>query len=231
MLVAQHGGRLHRQAGLARPARADQRHEPARADRLAQLRQLGVAADEAAQPLPQVARRSPAQRPSRSPRTERGPRRWPRRAPGPGPGCGPGVLARPGRGRCPARRPGGHGLRRRRAGPRPGVRPVQGQDEQLPQALAQRVFPAQRLQLADELPVPPQHQVRAGAGLDRHQGQLVQMRPFGVSEAGIGELGQRLPPPQRRAPRPASLTPIASSPSSTSCRPLPTSCSKRTTST
>ena len=55
VLGAQGGGRLHRQAGLARPARAGQRHEPAGADRLAQLFQLGVAADEAAQPLPQIA--------------------------------------------------------------------------------------------------------------------------------------------------------------------------------
>ena len=41
-----------------------------------------------------------------------------------------------------------------------------------------------------------QHQVSSGPGLDRHQGQLVQMRPLGVSEAGVGELGQRLAPPQ-----------------------------------
>jgi len=55
VLLAQRGGRLHREAGLARPARAGQRDEPARANRLAQLGQLGVAADKAAQPFPQVA--------------------------------------------------------------------------------------------------------------------------------------------------------------------------------
>ena len=41
-----------------------------------------------------------------------------------------------------------------------------------------------------------EHQIRPDPGLDRHQGQLVQMRPFGIGEAGIGELGQRLAPPQ-----------------------------------
>ncbi len=41
-----------------------------------------------------------------------------------------------------------------------------------------------------------QHKVCFGTGLDRHQGQLVEMRPLGVSEAGIGELRKRLPAPQ-----------------------------------
>ena len=58
--------------------------------------------------------------------------------------------------------------------------PVQGQDEQFPQALAQRVFPAQRLQFAGQFPVPPQAQVGAGPGFGRHQGQLVQPGPFGI---------------------------------------------------
>ena len=74
--------------------------------------------------------------------------------------------------------------------------PVEREDEQFPQALAQRVLAALRLQLAGELPVAAQHQVRSGAGFDRHQGQLVQLRPFGVGEAGVGEFGQRLAPPQ-----------------------------------
>ena len=60
------------------------------------------------------------------------------------------------------------------------------------------MFAAQSLQFPDELSVEPQLQIRSGAGLDRHQGQLVQMRPFDVREAGVGELGQRLPPPQRQ---------------------------------
>jgi len=54
VVFAQGGGRLHRQAGLARAARAGQRDEPAGADRRTQLSQLGVAADEAAQPGAQV---------------------------------------------------------------------------------------------------------------------------------------------------------------------------------
>ena len=41
-----------------------------------------------------------------------------------------------------------------------------------------------------------QHQVGFGAGLDRHQGQVVQVRPFGISEARIRELTERLSPPQ-----------------------------------
>ena len=63
VLGAQGGGSLHRQAGLARPARAGQCHEPAGADRLAHLFQLGAAADETAQPLPQIARPPPVPRP------------------------------------------------------------------------------------------------------------------------------------------------------------------------
>ena len=54
------------------------------------------------------------------------------------------------------------------------------------------MFPAQRLQFAGELAVAPQSQVGSGPGFDRHQGQLVQMRPFGIKKARIGELGQRL---------------------------------------
>jgi hypothetical protein len=54
VLFTHGGGRLDRQAGLARAARAGQRDEPAGADRLTQLGQLGVAADEAAQPGAQV---------------------------------------------------------------------------------------------------------------------------------------------------------------------------------
>ena len=60
------------------------------------------------------------------------------------------------------------------------------------------MLPALRLQLAGELAVAAQHQVRSGPGFDRHQGQLVQLRPFGLGEAGIGELGQRLAPPQAK---------------------------------
>ena len=37
VLFAQCGGRLYRQPGLAHPTGTDQRHQPARADRLAQL--------------------------------------------------------------------------------------------------------------------------------------------------------------------------------------------------
>ena len=59
---------------------------------------------------------------------------------------------------------------------------VQGEDEQLPQALAERVFPAQRLQFACELTMAPQGQVGSGPGFDRHQGQLVQPRPFGIKK-------------------------------------------------
>ena len=45
---------------------------------------------------------------------------------------------------------------------------VEGDDEQLPQALAKWVFPAERLQLADDLPVAAQGQVRSDPGLERH---------------------------------------------------------------
>ena len=58
------------------------------------------------------------------------------------------------------------------------------------------MFPAQRLQFACEFPVTAQRQVGFGPGLDRHQGQLGEMRSFGISEAGVRELGERLPPSQ-----------------------------------
>ena len=58
------------------------------------------------------------------------------------------------------------------------------------------MFPAQRLQFACELTVAPQSQVGSGPGFDRHQGQLVQMRPFGIKKACLSELGQRLAAPQ-----------------------------------
>ena len=56
VLLAQCGGQLYRQSGLAHPTGTDQRHQPARADRLAQLLEFRCATDEAAQSLPQVAR-------------------------------------------------------------------------------------------------------------------------------------------------------------------------------
>ena len=43
-----------------------------------------------------------------------------------------------------------------------------------------------------------EHQVGFGPGFDRHEGQLVQLRPLGLGEAGVGELGQRLAPPQAK---------------------------------
>ena len=55
VLFAEGGSDLHRQSGLADPAGTDQRHQPAGAHRLAQLLELGLAADEGAQLLPQVA--------------------------------------------------------------------------------------------------------------------------------------------------------------------------------
>ena len=70
------------------------------------------------------------------------------------------------------------------------------EDEQLPQALAERVFPAQRPQFACQLTEAPQAQVSSGPGFDRHQGQLVQMGPFGSKKTCMSELGQRLAAPQ-----------------------------------
>ena len=84
---------------------------------------------------------------------------------------------------------GGQGL-----GLAPG--PVQGQDEQLPEPLAQRVRPAPGFQFGGELAVAAQRQVGSGPGLDRRQVQLVQPRPFGIKKARISEVGQRLAAPQ-----------------------------------
>jgi hypothetical protein len=40
--------------------------------------------------------------------------------------------------------------------------------------------------------VTAQRQVGFGAGLGRHRGQVVQVRPLGISEARIGELTERI---------------------------------------
>ena len=54
----------------------------------------------------------------------------------------------------------------------------------------------QRLQFAHQLVVSAQHQIRFDPGLDRHKGKLGEMRSFGISETGVRELGERLPPSQ-----------------------------------
>ena len=74
--------------------------------------------------------------------------------------------------------------------------PVQGENKQFPQVLAQRVLAAQRLQFVDELAVAAQRKVGFGPGLEGHQGQLLEMCSFSVREVGVGKLGQWLPPPQ-----------------------------------
>ena len=53
------------------------------------------------------------------------------------------------------------------------------------------MVPAQRFQLAYQLVVLAESQVRFDSVLRRHQGQLVEMGPFGVGKTGVGELGQR----------------------------------------
>ena len=155
------------------------------------LFQLGVPADETAQPLPQIAGCRRRGRPDRS-RAGCGERRILGQYPGLQFAQGrPGVDAQ-----LADQAIADFGVGAQGVGLPPG--PVEREDEQLPQPLAQRVLPAVRLQLAGELPVAAQHQVRSGPGFDRHQGQLVQLRPLGVSEAGVGELGQRLAPPQAK---------------------------------
>src|SRR5664280_2679642 len=58
------------------------------------------------------------------------------------------------------------------------------------------MFSTERLQLADDLSAPAPGQLRSGAGLQRNEGQLVQMRPLDICEAGMCELSQWLAPPQ-----------------------------------
>ena len=55
VLFTERGGHLDRQSGLTDPTGPDQCHQSAGANRLAELFDLALAADEAAQPLPQVA--------------------------------------------------------------------------------------------------------------------------------------------------------------------------------
>ncbi len=191
VLSSEGGSDLHSQSGLADPAGTNQGHEPAGTHRFAQLLELGLAADEGAHLLPQVAGNGAI--PGRSGNlgwTGQRQRRILSQDTGleltqgharidaqlvdqsiPDPGIGPQRL----------------GL--------PSV-PVQGKDEQLPQTLAQRVFPAERLEVANDLSVTAQRQVCFRAGLQRSQGQLAQVCSFGIGEAGIGELAQWVPAPQ-----------------------------------
>jgi hypothetical protein len=186
-LILQGSGYRQRQPGLSDPARAGQRHETVGANCPAELLKLSVATDEAAELLPQVAsyRRS-GNRPviGRRRQVERGVldqdarlevaqcRAWiyPELVDQTVTGLGVGAQ--------------GLGL---------AARSVEGEHEQLPQALAQRVFPAQRLQLADELTVPAERQVCGDPALDRDQGQLAEVRPLGIGETRIGELDEWLP--------------------------------------
>lgn len=58
------------------------------------------------------------------------------------------------------------------------------------------MLPTQSLHFGGEFPVTAQCQVSLGSDLGRYQDQLVQVRPLGISEDGVGELGQRITPAQ-----------------------------------
>ena len=164
MLVAQAGRSLDRQTGLADSAGADQCDQAAGVNRFVHLFQFGVAPEEAAQWFGQVAWQRWQRR-----RT----RRWR-------------LLG--GEGRVVVQ-DAGLQVAQSRAGVDPelvdqavtdlGVGPqrfglasssVERQHEQLPKALAERVVPAQRFQLAHQLVVMAELQVRFDSVLGCHQG-------------------------------------------------------------
>ena len=77
-------------------------------------------------------------------------------------------------------------------------------EHQLPaQTLAVRMLGDQRLELADELRVAAEREIGLDPLLERRQPQILQPPGLDPRERLLGELGQRRPAPQRRAPRAA----------------------------
>ena len=106
------------------------------------------------------------------------------------------------------------------------ARAVQRQDQQLAQALAQRMLAHQRLQLGHDLGVTAERQVGLEPQLERDQPQLLQPRDLVARERLVLEIRQRRPPPERQRltqRRAAS----SAAPAASSVRPRSSRLSKR----
>ena len=93
---------------------------------------------------------------------------------------------------------------------------VEGEHEQLPETLAERVFPAQRLELVDQLRVAAAGQIRFDPGFDGDDGQLLEMCSFRTGEIRVGEFGKRFAASKRKGVGRAQSTRGPSRPSRSS---------------
>jgi len=67
---------------------------------------------------------------------------------------------------------------------------VEGEHEQLPEVLAERVLAAERVELVDQLPMAALCELRLGAGLDGYHGQFLDVGSLGLREVGVGKLAR-----------------------------------------
>ena len=82
------------------------------------------------------------------------------------------------------------------------ARPVERQDQQLPQALAQRMLPHERLQLRHDLGRTAERQIRLQTQPERDKPQLLQAAALGARKRLVLEVRQRRAAPERkRAPQ------------------------------
>jgi hypothetical protein len=81
------------------------------------------------------------------------------------------------------------------------VAAIEGEHQLRAQALAQRVAPDQRFQLADELGLAAERQIGLDSFLERHQAKLLEPRDLFLGKCLVGEVGQR-----RAAPKAKRLT-------------------------
>ncbi len=82
------------------------------------------------------------------------------------------------------------------------ARPVERQDQQLPQALPQGMLPDQRLQLRHDLGRPAERKIRLQTQTERHEPQLLQTPDLVAGERLVLDIGQsRAPPEHERAPK------------------------------
>ena len=100
-------------------------------------------------------------------------------------------------------------------------RAVEREHELGAEALAERVGGDELLQLADDVRMPAEGEIRLDPALERGQAQLLEARDRRLRERLVGEVGERRPAPEARASRSVSAAaaacpePSARSPAST----------------
>ena len=76
------------------------------------------------------------------------------------------------------------------------ARAIEGEHEQLPEPLAQRLRRGELRQLPDHVGVTPERELRLESPLQRPQPQLVEPRDGALGERLSGQVGQRVPAPE-----------------------------------